>query len=554
MLEKKSSPTNFDSYGRYITRESDMNHCKTTTHNCKAVGNCDYGLPNFPVQIPPMSVESIKYNRCDCDKSPVNPNLSDCSNHALYFKYHNVRIRYVGFIFHEINYIADLDNRIIFYKPLKETCYRQLPSKVSTSTNSLTNSYRLSFPLYKSHSCAEVEVYPKDIEHCSVTISDSISHEKLILPDEYTTFEFFDMKNMLDENGNLITLVDYKEVLDLTESELLMLYTFPEMVKLIKNILDNLSNEKDLTVVIKNLLVEMKRKLIENTGCGCNHNDTECSCSHHDILDEDFPIHNCGCGCNHPSTPIIPPAEDPFKIEDLYGKYLSECGELLIILPDGKYTSSNIQDTSTLEWKITYSLNMDGTIGKPIITLYEDLNVRTALAYMNKSLRNIYNAKNVYQKDTPYMPSIDVSINDYKFFLDGDINAFDDITIKNDTDLKKEVSIELEKGFSDLIIKNLLSISLNENNSIIKNITLTVNTLKAQYVNNELLKNIKDGKIIVNISDELLNEGFITTILDENNLEVPVRAVPSILTITCLKKLDYNSNVVSECEYTITFI
>ena len=249
MLNRNSYPTKYDSYGRHITREAGMD--TPIKMNCNSVTASD-----------------IKNNNCSCNNSSnsstsndANNTYADVTNHAMYLKYANVRIKFVGFIYNQINYIVDLDNRKVLYKSLKESKYQQLAKRVNVTSDSLTKSYKLGFHLYNESSVANVEVYPNDIENCNVTIVNLNTHETEILDKNYIAYEFFDAKNMLDECGNIITFVNYQDIFKLTAMELMTLFTYTESIDFIKNVLDSVLCNKDLVVVVQNLLTEIKQKI-----------------------------------------------------------------------------------------------------------------------------------------------------------------------------------------------------------------------------------------------------------------------------------------------------
>lgn len=187
----------------------------------------------------------------------------------------NLRIKFVGFIYNSINYIIDLDNKEVIYKSLKDTHYKRLKGKVSVMVSPITKSYSLNFNLYQECSCAEVEVYPNCIDHCSVTITDIKNHSKEILDDNYVAYEFFKIANMLDKNLNIITMVDYEVVFNLTENELATLFTYNEAISFIKEFIDNIYEEKDVMEVTKGLLHNIKNKLNESVEEEDNETDDD---------------------------------------------------------------------------------------------------------------------------------------------------------------------------------------------------------------------------------------------------------------------------------------
>lgn len=351
--------SHYDSYGRQITRGSEMLrkvNCDCYTENMQSnstmgvVGNTDYSTCNCGTNTSTMSLESVKYNGCCSLYNSLNntsgtgnngtgqgtdSNKPNCSiNNAFYFKYHNLRIRYVGFLFCNVNYIVDIDNRKVLYKSIKESTYTTLDRKISVSTNSITKAYTVAFNLVGCRYHAETEIYPNNIDKCTVTITDLDNYNKEMLDKCYTNIEFFDIKNMLDSNGNLITYIDYSDIFSLSEEDISSIFTYPDAIALISTILNNVSSQKDLVYVIKQLLVTIRNKWLEessnNCECGCM-NDTSVEGNEYPV-DEDTEI-TCNCGCNNsnnkPSV-VLPNGEFDYKSilpQDIAGTYIADNGD-----------------------------------------------------------------------------------------------------------------------------------------------------------------------------------------------------------------------------------
>jgi hypothetical protein len=173
----------------------------------------------------------------------------------------NLRIRFVGFIYGDINYIVDLDEREVSYKPVSCGVYRKLDTKISTFINPIDNSLTLSFKSINGHNTVEVEVYPQCIKHCSITLTNTVTHEKTVLAKEYYNFDYFLAGNLLDKDGNIFTFVDYNDVFSLTEEEIEIMFKNGESYNLIKRTLDDISIQKNFSIIIKNFLESVKVKM-----------------------------------------------------------------------------------------------------------------------------------------------------------------------------------------------------------------------------------------------------------------------------------------------------
>lgn len=387
---KVNYPSQFDTYGREISRRSSLYHnvdcgCYDPVQNNTRGSLCsvDYNLDNAGDIVSPLPIKDVNYNGCKSLYQRVHPNcteeteiINDCTcpneyhNNAFYFKYKNIRIRYVGFVYNKVNYIVDFDNRKVIYKPCQESCYVKLNRKISVSNNSITGAYSLGFNTVNCNISASVEIYPNDINHCTVTLTSLRDYSKEVLDECYTCIEYFDINNMTDKYGNLITFVDYNEVLSLTKEDLASIYSQNELVDILYSIIRNIKCNKDMTNVVKNILLSIKNKLNDNAYMGDEDNTY------------DMPIcsDSCNCGCNNDNgdstikPPYIKPNQEAyqnFREESLVGEWISECGEYLVIKENGSAQYGRIKDSRAL-WSVRYEMSNDGKEYKDIILMIRE--------------------------------------------------------------------------------------------------------------------------------------------------------------------------------------
>lgn len=382
---KVNYPSQFDTYGREISRRSSLYHnvdcgCYDHVQDSTRGSLCsvDYNLDNAGDIVSPFPIKDVNYNGCKSLYQRVHPNcteesevINDCTcpneyhNNAFYFKYKNIRIRYVGFVYNKVNYIVDFDNRKVIYKPCQESCYVKLNRKISVNNNSITGAYSLGFNTVNCNTSASVEIYPNDINHCAVTLTSLRDYSKEVLDECYTCIEYFDINNMTDKYGNLITFVDYNEVLSLTKEDLASIYSQNELVEILYSIISNIKCNKDMTNVVKNILLSIKNKLNNNAYIG----DEDNTC--------DMPIcsDSCKCGCNNNNgdniikPPYIKPNQEAyqnFKEESLVGDWVSECGEYLIIEENHNAGFGRFRDFEA-SWRVRYEMSNNGKEYKDII-------------------------------------------------------------------------------------------------------------------------------------------------------------------------------------------
>jgi hypothetical protein len=256
MINRKNIPIN-----RCINREHDM-------LNSDAVcGSCCSPYFNYVEN-------SSSYTTVDTNNSNSLYNNSLISD--VYNKGHNhlkdrvcihppknLRIKYIGFIYNDINYIVDIDQKNVIYKPIKESVYKKYNVKVYVQVSPIDKSYSLSFNLYQELSFVEVIIYPNCVDDCTVIINNTNTNHKEIMSNDYVTYEYFKIANMVDENLNLVTLVDYEDVFALGTTQLANLYTYPETLDLIKSFIDATYKEKDSDKVIKEFLSNIKKRLVQ---------------------------------------------------------------------------------------------------------------------------------------------------------------------------------------------------------------------------------------------------------------------------------------------------
>lgn len=173
----------------------------------------------------------------------------------------NLRIKFVGFIEDKINYLVDLDNREVFYKHLDCTNYTKLSNKFVIIDNPINDSLTVSFKLADRVNICEVEIYANCITHVNVTLTNTLTHEKTVLPEEFTTYDYFSKQNLLDKNGNLNLFVDYDRVFSLTKHNIGLIYNTCERVDFIYNVLQDIKSQKDFSVIVKNILTGVRDKL-----------------------------------------------------------------------------------------------------------------------------------------------------------------------------------------------------------------------------------------------------------------------------------------------------
>ena len=512
MLRNHTYPNNFDSYGRQITREAYMN-----THGVDMSKRDVTDVNCYPVQTTPVSPLDIKYNKgnnCNRPNDETNNDnmYPDCSNHALYLKYSNVRIKYVGFIYNRVNYIVDLDNRKVLFKPINHcTKYEQLANRVTVTSDSLTCSYKLGFNLYKICKVASVEIYPNDIENCNVIIFDKNTHEKEILDKDYISFEFFEPKNMLDANGNIITFINYSDIFKLTTNELMTLFTYPESIGLIKEILNNVMCSKDLVEVVKKLLIDVRTKYLD----WMNGNIPDCDGGMGNIEDNEFPECDChpehrpphhhdhDCDCDHehhhppkpPVEPTCPPHYHPEVVteDDVIGKYYNENTNEIIILEENNiahYNKCSAEDR--IEWSLSYAGNMTcDKIDEAIVELYNIDTMETfRFSYIPDKKYLIGETKcDIFKRDIKDIPSIDFSYlgNSYVapllIFRDGEINTKNtDIYVLSDTDFEKKIELDASREY--ILNNKSINFLFRQNSSILEN-TMIGFSCKADIVDFE---------------------------------------------------------------------
>lgn len=172
-----------------------------------------------------------------------------------------LRIKYVGFIADTTCYIVDLDNKEVLYKERQCTMYTKLTNRVVSFVNPINGAMTVSFATADRRFVAEVEVLPKCIEHCSVTLTSTETHEKELLSKDFVNFDYFDYNNLLDSKGNLLTYIDYNEVFGLTEEELSLIFTHEESINFIKRVVENIRGQYKFEEIIRGILTEIKSKI-----------------------------------------------------------------------------------------------------------------------------------------------------------------------------------------------------------------------------------------------------------------------------------------------------
>lgn len=173
----------------------------------------------------------------------------------------NIRIKYVGFVFGTTNYLVDFDNREVTYKNAECTIYTKINNLVSVFSNPITKSSVLTFKLPEDKYVAEIEIFSNCITHCSVSLISTENHDRIMLEKDLFTYDYFSMDNMLDIENNISTFVDYNEVFDLTEEDLLLLFTHEQSINFIKRIIENINGQINFIDIIKGILGEVKSKI-----------------------------------------------------------------------------------------------------------------------------------------------------------------------------------------------------------------------------------------------------------------------------------------------------
>lgn len=508
---KVNYPSQFDTYGREISRRSSLYHnvdcgCYDPVQDSTRGSLCsvDYNLDNAGDIVSPLPIKDVNYNGCKSLYQRVHPNcteesevINDCTcpneyhNNAFYFKYKNIRIRYVGFVYNKVNYIVDFDNRKVIYKPCQESCYVKLNRKISVNNNSITGAYSLGFNTVNCNTSASVEIYPNDINHCTVTLTSLRDYSKEVLDECYTCIEYFDINNMTDKYGNLITFVDYNEVLSLTKEDLASIYSQNELVDILYSIIKNIKCNKDMTNVVKNILLSIKNKLNDNAYIGDEDNTCDMS-----ICNDSC---NCGCNNNNGDSTIKPPYIKPtqeayqnFKEESLVGDWVSECGEYLIINDDRSAQYGRVHNSRAI-WNIRYEMSNDGKDYKDIILMIREdntpLNTDISDKYnnfmyefsINPATLEITNliegmSHNKFTRKKVIKTDFDMDIKFKFFFTDGGVKEIINQAIKKGIPTTP-ITIEselLEKNFE----KIEMSYCINRNNAIFTKIEVASNILE----------------------------------------------------------------------------
>lgn len=438
MLNKRQNPTHYDSYGRrQLTRSSVINETldadlsgNPTLSSLKNSGssgvasNANYTMNNYPVRVNPSGT--------DCCNPDTNNYYDDDFGHSLYLKYHNLRIKFVGFIYNNVNYIVDLDNRNVSYKPVKESCWRHYNTKLSVSSNALLKSYQLSFKLIGNNEMVTCEVYPNDISCCKVEVTNIVSHERQILSNDYINYEFYSKKNMLDSDGNIITYLNYANVFRLTVEEIMMLFTHQECATLIYDMLNLLNESKDSNIVTNELLIQIRNQMSNvdyNNGyddiINNGNNNSNNNCSHGCCCDNvkynlngsnsnngnnnnntsnngtnNSGNNNCSCDSNYPFTPIKENILYEVEREDIAGLYRSEMNDTIDINIDSSVIMERFKEENLI-WEPYYIV---GDSGRPIALIirikHEDGITYNDFAFnpITKELKELNKRMNKYSR------------------------------------------------------------------------------------------------------------------------------------------------------------
>lgn len=419
LLNKQKNPTYFESYGRQqTTRSAEINQTLNNSLSGNPSCNCsngNYNMNDYPTN----------------GDNNMNNTFSNCNcNSAVYLKYCNLRIKYVGFIYDNVNYIVDLDNRCVLYKPKLESCWRHYNTKVSISSNDQLKSYQLSFKLIGNKDVATCEVYPNDINSCSVDITNIRSHKKQTLSNDYINYEFYSKRNMLDSRGNIITYNNYSKVFKLTQTELMKLFTHGESAELIHNLLEVLNLTKDTNITVDELLTTVRDKMNNNdysggiddiinggnnNSCGCGNSSCKCtsiknnesndnSSSDNTNIDkpsDDNTNNGCNCGCgNTPFEPIPKDVLYEVEKEDIVGFYRSEMNDSIRFLDTNTVVMDRYKDEE-LSWYPYYIVDKSGDA----IALIIRIELNDGISYLDfeynpvvNELKEVNKRLNVYKR------------------------------------------------------------------------------------------------------------------------------------------------------------
>lgn len=318
MLERKETPNPNDIYGRAVTREAELRrrHLDMCCTSCSS-----------PVKVPELSIEEdynyknigqsqfneIPHHHHDwCTNSTGVPHHHDCGSLPV-DEYDYLRLKYVGFIFNNTNYIVDFDNRVVFHRKVGSvsSAYYKLKEKITVraqhTRTSMTLSFNISSP--ETRYTVDVEIYPRVSYIANVTITNLDTLSKLTLSKDNYAVSCTTMNALLTDAWNIDTFMDFSKVLCLTKQDLDTIYTKQGLIDTIKSTLDTLdctSSPKEAIYTMLNKIMKTQEDYIEHKDSNTDEGDDvfipdmnhDCNHHHH---------HTCNC---HPEVPDLPPYED----------------------------------------------------------------------------------------------------------------------------------------------------------------------------------------------------------------------------------------------------
>lgn len=228
------------------------NICSTCKDNTSTSGTDN--AENGTVFVPELD---RPYNAC-CDHYCDCARLSDLEQKKpVVVEGRRVRIRYVGFIYKNCNYIIDLDNKIVVYKYMDEAYYKKMSNNtVHLHVEPVTYAYVININLVNENATAEIEVYPNDISRVCVMVTQLDTHHKEILDDAFTNYDYFSYRNMIDDKMNIITLTKYNDIFAMTLSDITEVFDLPTSGLFIQRFINDVYQNKDKPLTVINDLLQ----------------------------------------------------------------------------------------------------------------------------------------------------------------------------------------------------------------------------------------------------------------------------------------------------------
>lgn len=330
MLERKDTPNPNDIYGRAVTREAELRrrHLDMCFTPCAS-----------KVQVPDLSIEEecdyknvsqsqfneIPHHHHDWCTTSTGPthHHHDCGSLPV-DEYDYLRLKYVGFIFNDTNYIIDFDNRTVYHRKVGSvsSAYYKLKEKITVRAQHTRTAMTLSFSISTSETryTVDAEIYPRVSYFANVTITNLDTLSKLTLTKDMYAISCTTMNALLTDAWDIDTFMDFTKVLCLTKQDLDTIYTKQGLIDTIKSTLSTLDTTSSPKKAIYNMLNEIMKTqedYIEHKDSDTEEGDDvfipnenpnyECNHHHH---------HSCSC---HPDVPDLPPYEDSDNTPDKDG-------------------------------------------------------------------------------------------------------------------------------------------------------------------------------------------------------------------------------------------